>query len=84
MVLTQTTLDDMRDPKRRRVLTEAEDDCMREIQCYVRGGDYAQQLLPKVIHGMWRHWGVQDCVAKQHILRRSGVYGTGMDVVSLM
>lgn len=84
MVLKQFTLDEMRDPKRRRLLTEAEDDCMREIQCYVRGGAPTQQMLPRVIQGMWSHWGIEDCVAKQHILQTSGAYDAGMDVVNLM
>jgi len=80
----QTTLDDTRDPKRQRLLTDAEDDCMREIRCFVRGGEATQQMLPNVIRGMWARWGVRDDVAKQHILRQAGAHDARMDIVDLV
>lgn len=80
----QTTLDDTRDPKRPRVLTDAEDDCMREIRCFVRGGEVTQHMLPRIIRGMWARWGIRDDVAKQHILRQAGAYDAHMDIVNLV
>ena len=80
----QTTLDDMRDPKRPRLLTDAEDDCMREIRCFVRGGEVTQQMLPNVIKGMWLRWNITDDVAKQHIMQHAGVYDAHMDVMNLV
>lgn len=84
MVLTQTTLDDMREPKRRRLMTDAEEDCMREIRCFVRGGEVTQHMLPRIIRGMWAHWGIRDDVAKQIVLGQAGVYDAGMDIVNLV
>jgi hypothetical protein len=80
----QATLDDMRDPKRPRVLSDDEEDCMREIRCFVRGGELTQSMLPKIIHGMWAHWNVRDDVAKQRILQQAGAYDARMDIVNLV
>jgi hypothetical protein len=80
----QNTLDDMRDPKRPRLLTDAEDDCMREIRCFVRGGEATQSMLPRIIGGMWAHWNVTSDVSKQRILQQAGAYDVRMDVVDLV
>lgn len=80
----QNTLDDMRDPKRPRLLTDAEDDCMREIRCFVRGGEATQCMLPRIIGGMWAHWNVTSDVSKQRILQQAGAYDVRMDVVDLV
>ena len=77
-------LDDAREPKRPRLLTDAEDDCMREIRCFVRGGAATQQMLPRIIRGMWLRWDVSDHHAKQHILHQAGVYDAGLDVMQLV
>ena len=83
-MLTQTNLDDMRDQKRPRVLSDDEEDCMREIRCFVRGGEVTQHMLPRIIRGMWAHWGIHDDVCKQHILRQAGAYDAHMDIVNLV
>jgi hypothetical protein len=80
----QPTVDDMREPKRPRLLTDAEDDCMREIRCFVRGGATAQQMLPRIISGMWARWDVNDHQAKHNILHQAGVYDAGLDVMQLV
>ena len=77
-------LDDMRDPKRPRLLTDEEEDCMREIRCFVRGGEATQSMLPRIIRGMWARWGVRDDVAKQRILQQAGAYDAHMDIVNLV
>gem|GEM_PF-6632404 len=65
-------------------LTDVEDDCMREIRCFVQAGSLTQQMLPRVIKGIWLHWEIVDEARKQHILKTAGVYEAGMDVVDLM
>lgn len=35
------------------------DDCVSEIRAFLRGGEYAHDvLLPKVINNIWRHYDI--------------------------
>ena len=60
-------------PKRQR-LNDHETDCVREISCFVQFGDYAMELLPKVIDNIWRHYGIDNDSDKQRIMRAAGAY----------
>ncbi len=69
MVLKQTTLT-MRPPPD---FSPDEADCIQELRCFVRFGDYAIELLPKVIENIWKFYKIENLDTRTRIMRAAGV-----------
>lgn len=75
VTMRQRTLHDVcgrRAPKRQHPSYE---DCVREIACFYRFGDYALELLPRVLENIWRHYGVESQEERDRILRAAAACG---------
>jgi len=63
--MKQTTMNSW---KKKNCLTDKEQDCMLEIRCFYRAGDYAMMLLPKVLPNIFHHWQIADGSRQEKIL----------------
>jgi hypothetical protein len=48
------------------------DDCVSEMRAFVRGGEYAMELLGRVYNNIIKHFGMEEEV--EEIMAASGVY----------
>jgi hypothetical protein len=63
--MKQTT---MKSWKKNNCLKDNEQDCMLEIRCFYRAGDYAMVLLPKVLPNIFQHWKIAESSRQEKIL----------------
>jgi hypothetical protein len=69
MVLKQTMLN-MRPPPE---FNPDEAECIKELKTFVQFGDYAIELLPKVIENIWKFYRIEDPDSRTRIMRAAGV-----------
>lgn len=48
-------------------------DCIEELKCFVKFGDYALVLLPRVIGNIWKHYKIESADARARILKAANV-----------
>jgi hypothetical protein len=51
-------------------MKDNEIDCMNEIKAFVQFGDYALELLPKVIDNIWLFYNIHSNKTKTKILSK--------------
>lgn len=68
MVLKQQTL-----AFARPAFSPEELDCVEELKCFERFGDYALELLPKVLPSMWKHYRIDREEDRAKILKAANI-----------
>jgi hypothetical protein len=48
-------------------------DCIEELKCFTRFGDYALVLLPRVIGNIWKHYKIERNEDRARILRAANI-----------